>query len=64
MDNLEEINSLKGTTFQDWTRKKKKMQTDKSQVLKLKLWFNNFQLTKVQDKMASQAISIKHLDKN
>ena len=32
--------------------------------LKLKLWFKNFQQTKVQDQMASQENSIKHLEKS
>ena len=60
MDNLEEMDKfLEGTTFQDWTRKKQKIWTDQSQVMKLKLWFKNFQQTKVQDQMASQANSIK-----
>ena len=34
-----------------------------SQELKLKEWLKNFQQTKVQDQMASQANSIKHLEK-
>ena len=35
-----------------------------TQTLKLKLWFKIFQHTKAQDQMASQANSIKHLEKS
>ena len=35
-----------------------------SQVMKLKLWLKIFQQTKVQDQMASQVNSIKHLEKS
>ena len=35
-----------------------------SQEMKLKLWFKNFQQTKVQDQMTSQANSIKPLEKS
>ena len=38
--------------------------TDQSQALKLKLWLKIFQQTKAQDQMASQANSIKHLEKS
>ena len=41
-------------------QEKQKIWTDQSQVLKLKLWLKNFQQTKIQDQMASQANSIKH----
>ena len=34
------------------------------QALKLKLWLKIFQQTKAQDQMASQANSIKHLEKS
>ena len=37
---------------------------DQLQVLKLKLWLKDLQQTKVQDQMASQANSIKHLEKS
>ena len=40
------------------------IETDQSQALKLKLWLNNFQQTKAQDRMASQVNSIKHLEKS
>ena len=36
------------------TKKKQKLWTDQSQVLKLKLWLKNSQQAKVQDQMASQ----------
>ena len=58
MDNLED--SYKGTTYQDWTRKKQKIWIDQSQVLKLKVWFKNLQKSEVQDLMASQLSSSKH----
>ena len=45
-------------------RKKQQLWIYQSQVLKLKLWLKNFQQTKVQDQMASQANSIKHLKKS
>ena len=38
--------------------------TDLSQVLRLKMWFKNFQQTKIQDKMASEVNSNKHSEKN
>ena len=38
--------------------------TDQSQELKLKLWLKILLQTKAQDQMASQANSIKHLDKS
>ena len=41
-----------------------KMNRPKSQELKLKLWLKNFQQTKVQDQMASQANPIKHLERS
>ena len=34
---------------------------DQSQALRLKLWLKNFHQTEVQDQMASQENSIKHL---
>ena len=37
------------TTFQKWTRKKRKIWADQSQVMKLKLWWKIFQQTKTQD---------------
>ena len=65
MDNLEEMDKfLVMQTCLDWTRKKQKIWTDLSQALKLKLWLKIFQQTKAQDQMASQANSIKHLEKS
>ena len=43
---------------------KKLSRRDQTQELKLKLWLKNFQQTKVQDQMASQANSIKYLEKS
>ena len=42
MDNLEKkwTDFYKGTTYQDWTRKKQKIWIDQSQVPKLKMWLN------------------------
>ena len=37
LDNLEEMDKLLGTIFKDWTRKKQKIWTDQSQLLKSKL---------------------------
>ena len=57
MDNLEEMEKFaEKHNLWDWTRKK-------SQIMKLKLWLKIFQQTKVQDQMASQVNSIKHLEK-
>ena len=39
-------NFFKATTFKDWSRKKKKIWTDKSQVVRLKLWFEKSQASK------------------
>ena len=65
MDKLEEMDKfLERYTFQDWTGKKQKIWTYQSQGMKLKLWLKIFQQTKVQDQMASQANSIKHLEKS
>ena len=38
--------------------------TDQSQVLKLKLWLKNSEQTEVQNQAASQANSVKHLQKS
>ena len=51
MDNLEEMDKfLQRYTLQNWTRKKQKTLIGQSQVLKLKVWFKNFQWTKIQVK--------------
>ena len=43
-DNLEEkVKFLERHNFQGWTRKKQKIWIDSSKLLKLKLWFKNFQ---------------------
>ena len=65
MENLEEMDKFieqynLPRLNQDETEKK----MDQSQDLKSKLWLKNFQQTKVQDQMASQANSIKHLEKS
>lgn len=41
-----------------------KIWMDQSQVLKLKLWLKNIQQTKVQDQLASEENSMKHLEKS
>ena len=65
MDNLQETDTfIEGTISQDWIRKKYEIWTEQSQVLKLKLWFKNFQQTEVQNQTASEANSIKHLEKS
>ena len=65
MDNLEEMDKfLEKHNLRDWTRKKYKVETDQSQALKLKLWLKIIQQTKTLDQMASQANSIKHLEKS
>ena len=63
VDNLEKMDKFL-ERFQDWTRKKYKIWTEQSQVMKLKLWLKIFQLTKPQDQMASQVNSNKHLEKS
>ena len=45
-------------------RRNRKYKETKSQALKLKLFLKIFQQTKAQDQMASQANSIKHLEKS
>ena len=64
MDNLEEMDKFLEMHNLPRTRKKEKKRTDQSQALKLKLWLKIFQQTKAQDQMASQANSIKHLEKS
>ena len=63
MDNLEKMDRfLQSTIFEVCTGKKLKVGIDQSQVLKLEMWFKNFQQTKVQDWMVPQVNSIKHLE--
>ena len=61
MDNLEEMDKF----LEKYNHPRLNQdEIDQSQVLKLKLWFKNFQQTKVQDQMGSQANSIKILEKS
>ena len=65
MDNLEEkVKFLERHNFRDWTRKKQKIWTNSSKLLKWKLRFKNFQQTEVQNRMASQVNSIKHPERS
>ena len=65
MENLEEMDKfLERYNLPNWTRKKQKIWTNQSQVMKLRLWFKIFQQRKAQDQMASQVNSIKHLEKS
>ena len=64
-ENLEEMDKfLKECNLTRLNPDEIEIWTDQSQVLKLKLWWKNFQQTKVQEQMASQANSIKHLEKS
>ena len=60
MDNLEEMDKFLGKYNLLRLNQDK---IEKMKVLKLKVWLKIFQPTKVQDQMASQANSIKHLEK-
>ena len=56
VDNLEEM--------EKFIEKQNLQRLSQSQALKLRLWLKIFQQTKVQDQMASQVNSIKHLEKS
>ena len=65
MDNLEEMDKfLERYNLPRLNQEEWKIWTDQSQVMKLKLWLKIFQQTIVQDQMASQVSSIKHLEKS
>ena len=65
MENLEEMDKfLEKYNLPRLNQDERENWMDQSQVQKLKLWFKNFQRTKVQDQLASQANSIKHLEKS
>ena len=65
MDNLEEMDTfLEKHNLLKLNQEEIENMTDQSQVMKLKLWLKIFQQTKVQDQMASQVNSIKHLEKS
>ena len=63
MDNLEEMDKfLERYNFPRLIQEETKYEQTNLQVLKLNLWLKNSQQTKVQDRMSSQANSIKHLE--
>ena len=65
MDNLEEMDTfLERYNFPRLNQKELENITDLSQVMKLKLQLKIFQQTEVQDQMAPQENSIKHLGKS
>ena len=65
MDNLEEMDKfLEKYNLPRLNQEKIENMNSQSQVLKLKQWLKNFQPTKVQDQVASEANSIKHLEKS
>ena len=64
MDNLEEMNKfLENYELSRLNQEELNIWTDGSKVMKLTLWLKIFQQTKVQDHVASQANSVKHLEK-
>ena len=64
-DNLEEMDkSLEMHNLPRLNQEEIENMNRQAQALKLKLWLKIFQQTKAQDQMASQANSIKHLEKN
>ena len=65
MDNLEEMDKfLEKYKLLRLNQEEIENMNDKSQVMELKLWLKIFQQTEVQDQMASQVNSIKHLEKS
>ena len=61
MNNLEEMDKfLEKHNIPRLNQEEAENINDQSQALKLKLWLKNFQQTKTQDQMDSQANSIKH----
>ena len=64
MDNLEEMDKFLEKHNLPRLNQEEIENINQSQALKLKLWLKIFQQTKVQDQMASQMNSIKHLEKS
>ena len=65
MDNLEEIDKfLERYNLPRLNQEEIENMNRQSQVMKLKLWLKIFQQTEVQDQLASQVNSIKHLEKS
>ena len=64
-DNLEEMDkSLEMHNLPRLNQEEIENMNRQAQALKLKLWLKIFQQTKAQDQMASQANSIRHLEKS
>jgi len=63
MNSLEEMDKFLGR-YQDWTSRKEKIWIDQLHVMKLNQKFKRSQQAKVQDQIASQVNSIKHLQKH
>ena len=64
MDSLEEMDKFLEMYNLPRLNQEEIENMNQSQVMKLKLWLKIFQQTKAQDQMASQANSIKHLEKS
>ena len=65
MDNLEEMDKfLERYNLPRLNQEEIENMNRPITVMKLKLWLKIFQQTKVQDQMASQVNSIKHLEKS
>ena len=65
MDNLEEMDKfLERYNLPGLNQEEIENMNRPTQVMKLKLWLKIFQQTKIQDQMASQVNSIKHLEKS
>ena len=64
MDNLEEMDKFLERYNLPRLNQEEVENMNRPQVMKLKLWLKIFQQTKVQDQMASQVNSIKHLEKS
>ena len=65
MDNLEEMDKfLERYNLPGLNQEEIENMNRPTQVMKLKLWLKIFQQTKVQDQMASQVNSVKHLEKS
>ena len=65
MDNLEEMDKfLEKHNLPSLNQEERENMNRQIKGLKYKLWLKIFQHTKAQDQMASQANSIKHLEKS
>ena len=65
MDNLEEMDKfLERYNIPRLNQEEIENMNRPTQVINLKLWLKLFQQTKVQDQMASQVNSIKHIEKS